>query len=79
MFMLPPDDIALGQVTYVGNAWLAAGFYHHPAHVGPAETAVCVIRIEVGICISVMCTVATGPPLDGTLDCACTSHSKDVL
>jgi hypothetical protein len=77
--MLPPHNITLGQVAHVGDAWFTAGFNHHPADVRPPQALVSVIRVEVGVGVSVMRTVTTGPPLDRTLDCASASHGKDIL
>ena len=77
--VLPPNDLVPAQVTNVGDTGLAAGLDEHPANVGPPEALVRVVRVEVGVGVTVVGTVAAGPPLDGALDRACASHREEVL
>jgi len=37
------------------------------------------VRVELGVGISVMSPVTSGPPLDGSLDGTCTSHGESEL
>ena len=77
--MLPPHNLVLAQITDVGYAWLAAGFEKHPADVGVPEALVSVVWIQISVGVTVVSTVASGPPLDRTLDGTCASHSQSVL
>ena len=66
--VLPLDDIVLGQVTNVRHARLAARLQDHPTNMGPEQSFVGIIRVEVGVGVPVVSAVATGPPSDRTLD-----------
>ena len=79
VLVLPPDNFALGEIADVRNTGLAAGFNNHPTDMGPEKAAVCIVRVQVGIGVTVVRTMATRPPLDGTLNCACACHRKEVL
>ena len=77
--MLPSYNGVFCKVTYIGNTRLATGFEHHPADVGVEETLVGIVRIQFGIGIPVVSTMATRPPLDGTFYGTGTQQSKDIL
>lgn len=77
--VLPLDNLALAQVADIGDTRLVAGLDEHPADVGEEEALVSVVRVEVGVGVAVVSTVATGPPLDGTLDGSGSSCGKEVL
>jgi len=47
--------------------------------VSPPETFVSRVGVELGVGISVMSPVASGPPFDGSLDGTCTSHGEGEL
>ena len=79
MAMLPLDNIVLREVADVRNTWSPAGFDEHPAHVRPPETFVGIVRVQVGISVAVVRTVASRPPLDGALNGTCSGQSKEVL
>ena len=59
IFMLPFDNRVLAQITDVRNAWLTTRFEQHPANVGVEKAFVSIIRIEVGVGVSMVCSVAS--------------------
>ena len=77
--LLPAHDRALAEVAHVRDAGLAPWLDEHPANVAPPKTAICVIRVKVGVDIAVVSTVATGPPSDGTLGCTSTGQCEEYL
>jgi hypothetical protein len=77
--MLPSDHLVLAKVRDVGNSGLAAGFDDHPADVGPEKAVVGTVRVEISVCVTMVGTMTTGPPLDGSLDRAGASNRKEVL
>jgi hypothetical protein len=79
VLVLPPDDFVLAQVTDIGNTRLATWLEEHPANMSMPEAFMSVVGIEFGIGVSVVSTVASGPPLDRALNSAGTSQGKKVL
>lgn len=77
--VLPADDGALAEVGDVCDAGLAAGLDEHPADVGVVEALVGVVRVELGVGVAVVGTVAAGPPLDGALARAGSCEGEGVL
>lgn len=77
--MLPADDLVLAEIGDIRDAGLAAGLDNHPAHMGPEETVVGAVRVEVGVGITVVRTVTTSPPLDRALDGTCTGDGEGVF
>jgi len=77
--VLPPDDLASGQVGNVGDTDLGPRLEDHPADVCPPEPFVGRVRVEAGVGVTVVGSVATGPPLDGSLDSSSSSAGEDVL
>lgn len=77
--VLPHDDLVLLEVADVRNTGLAAGFEQHPANVGEPETAMSVVRIEVGVRVSMVRTMAARPPMDGALDGGCPGNDQDIF
>lgn len=77
--VLPPNDVASGQVGNVGDTNLGPRLEDHPADVCPPEPFVGRVRVEAGIGVTVVGSVATGPPLDGSLDSSSSSAGEDVL
>ena len=77
VLVLPPDDGVAVEVRDVSDTGFATGDDEHPTDVRPEETLVGGIRVEVGVGISVVGAMASGPPFDGTLDgtCACEGES----
>ena len=71
--VLPPNNGVLVEITNIGDPRFSAGLDDHPADMGPEEAAVCVVGVEFGIGVSVVCAVAAGPPFDGAFDCASAS------
>ena len=53
-------DVAAKLVRWIGQ-------HEHPSQVGPPEALLCVVRIEIGVGVAVMYSVAATPPLDGAL------------
>lgn len=77
--LLPLDDLVFGEIRDVGRSDGSAGLDEHPPDVRVEEALVSVVGVEVGVGVSVVGSVASGPPLDGTLDGACTEDGKEVL
>jgi hypothetical protein len=77
--LLPAYDRALAEVAHVRDARFAPRLDEHPANVGPPKSAVCIVRIEVGVDVAVVSTVATGPPSNGALGGTSTSQCKEYL
>lgn len=77
--VLPADNRVLAQVTNVGNTGLVARLEQHPTDMREPEALVSVIRVEVGIRITVVGTVTTAPPLNGALDRTSSCYSQEVL
>ena len=57
--MLPFDNRVLAQITDICNAWFTTRFEQHPANVRVEKAFVGVIRIEVGVGVSMVCSVAS--------------------
>jgi hypothetical protein len=79
VFVLPPHDLVLAQIADVRNTGFAARFQEHPADVRVPKSLMSVVRVEVGIGVSVVSAVATRPPLDRPLNRADASKGKNVL
>jgi len=77
--VLPPHNLVLAQIADVGDAGLTTWFEEHPTDVGKPEALVSVVRVQVGVSVTVVGTVAPGPPFNRTLDGTSTSHSQYVL
>jgi hypothetical protein len=67
VLLLPAHDLVLGEVADVRATRLAARLEEHPADVGVPEPLLCVVWVEFGVGVAMMCTVATRPPLDWAL------------
>lgn len=77
--MLESNDRVAGQVADVGNTGFPPGLHDHPANVGPEQTVVGSVGVEVGIGVPVVGTVTSRPPLDGALDGTSTGHGEEVF
>lgn len=62
--VLPPHDLVSAQIADIGYSGLPAGFEKHPTDVGIPETLMGVVWVQVGVGITMVGTVAPGPPLD---------------
>jgi len=78
-FVLPTDDRVAVEIRDISNTRLATGLEDHPTDVRPEEPVVGTIGIEVGVSVTMMSTVAAGPPLDRTLNSTCSSESEKVF
>lgn len=78
-FMLPANYGIVVEVGDISNTGLATRLDDHPTDVRPYKTVVGTIWIQVGIGVTVMSAVTTGPPLDRALYSASSSQSKSVL
>lgn len=77
--MLPLDDLVSRQVGNIGNADLSSGLDNHPSNVSPPEALVSRVWVKLGVGVSVVCSVSSGPPFDRSLNGTCTSDRKSVL
>ena len=57
--MLPFNYRVLAQITDICKAWFTTRFDQHPANVGVEKALVGVIRIEVGVGVSMVCSVTS--------------------
>ena len=60
--MLPLDERVLAEIGGVGLAGVELRFEDHPADVGPEEPAFGVVRVEVGVGVSMVGAMGAGPP-----------------
>jgi hypothetical protein len=63
--VLPDDDwviVEIGDVSTADTLWVL--LHEHPAEVGVEETLADRVWVLVGIGVSVMCSVISGPPSD---------------
>lgn len=67
------------QIGDVSDTWLASRLDNHPSQMRPEETIVSSVRVKIGVGISVVRSVAPGPPVDGALYGTCTHKSEEVF
>jgi len=79
VLVLPPNDPVLRQVRDIGNSNLSSWLDNHPANVSPPETFVGRVWVELGVGVSVVCPVTSGPPFDGPLNGSSTCHRQGEL
>lgn len=79
VLVLPLDDLVAGQVGNVGDTNLSSWLENHPSNVSPPETLVSRVRVELGVGITVMGAVTSGPPFDRALNGTGTSEGQGVL
>ena len=79
VLVLPLDDLVSGQVGDIGDTDLSSRLDDHPSDVGPPETLVGRVRVELGVGVSVVGSVSSGPPFDGSLNGTSTSDREGVL
>ncbi len=78
--VLPYDDWVIVQVGYVGTAdalWIL--LHQHPSEVGVDKTLADRVWVLVGIGVSVVSPMVSGPPSDGTLNGATSSGGEQDL
>lgn len=77
--VLPPDDLAPRQIRDIGDTDLGSRLEDHPTDVCPPEPLVGRVRVERGVGVTVVSSVASGPPLDGSLDGSSSGAGEDVF
>ena len=78
VLVLPPDDGILVQIGDVGTANALGVLLHdHPSDVGVDEALADGVGVLLGIGVSVVSTVVTSPPSNGTFD-GTTSNGSEV-
>lgn len=77
--MLEFDDRILAKIRNIGHTRLSSRLDDHPADVRPEKAVVCSIGVEIGVGVSVMSTMAAGPPVDGTLNGTGAHQGKEVF
>lgn len=77
--MLPFDDGVLCEVRDVRHTGPSARLEEHPADVGKEKAFVGVVRVELGVCVAMVSTMATTPPLYGALNCTGSKDRQEVL
>jgi len=76
---LPADNLVAREVRDISDTRLAARLEDHPADMGPDQAVVGTIGVKVGVCVTMVRTVTTRPPLDRALYGACASHGQKVF
>ena len=59
VLVLPANEGVVVKVGAVGNTWFTARMEDHPANVGPKETVMSTIRVQVGIGITMVGTMTS--------------------
>jgi len=77
--VLPPDDLVPGQVRDIGNSNLGTRLEDHPTDMSPPEPLVSRVWVKVGVGVTVVSSVTTGPPFDGSLDGSGSRTGETVL
>jgi len=77
--VLPPDDLRSSQVGDIGDTDLGSRLEDHPTDVSPPEPFVGRVRVEVGVGVTVVSSVSSGPPLDGSLNGTGSGTCEDVF
>ena len=62
--VLPLHDGVVSQITDVRRTGLPPRLKKHPSHMRVKKTLVCVVWIEVRVCVPVMRAMTTSPPSD---------------
>jgi len=77
VLVLPNNDWVLVKIADIGTAnTLRILLHDHPSEVGVEETFADRVRVLVGIGVSVMSSVVSGPPSDGSFNGTPTHSSK---
>lgn len=79
VLVLPFDNSVPGQIRDIRYSNLSSGFNNHPSDVCPPEALVSRVRVELGVGISVVCSVTSRPPFDRALNRTGTSDRQEVL
>lgn len=77
--MLPSNNLVLAQVADISNTGSTSRLEDHPTDMSPPETVMSIIRIKVGIGVTMVSAMATGPPFDGAFNGTSTSEGEEVL
>lgn len=77
--MLPTNDWVVVKVSDICDTRFATGLEDHPTDVGPEETVMGPVWVQVGIGVTMVGTMAAGPPFDGTLYSSSTCQAECVL
>lgn len=77
--VLELNDGITRQIAHISNTRFPAGLEHHPADMRPEQAVLRSVRIQVGICVTMMGTMATRPPFDGALDGARACEGESVF
>jgi hypothetical protein len=77
--MLPLDDLAVREVTHIGNTRTTTRLENDPSDVRPPEAFLRRVWVEVRVGIAVVSAMTARPPLDRALDGAGATEGEEVL
>lgn len=78
--VLPDDNGIIVEIRNIGasnSLWVL--LHEHPAEVGVEQTLADRVWVLVGVGVSVVCTVVTSPPSDGSLNSTSSDRSQENL
>jgi hypothetical protein len=68
MAVLPLNEPVSSQIRHVGRTRMQLSGKNHPADVGPEKAPAGIIRVQIGVCVSVVGPMSARPPVAGSLD-----------
>lgn len=77
--VLPLHNPVLAQITDIGDSDLSSGLDQHPSNVGPEEALLGGVGVKISVGVTVMGSVTSAPPLDGTFNSTATGSGKNIL
>lgn len=77
--VLPLYDPVPAQITDVGDTDLASGLDQHPSNVGPEKAFLGGVWVKLSVGVTVMSSVTSAPPLDGTFNSTATGNGESEL
>jgi hypothetical protein len=77
--VLPPDDLVPRQIRDIGDSDLGTRLEDHPTDMSPPEPLVSRVWVKVGVSVTVVSSVTTGPPFNGSLNSSGSRTGETVL
>jgi len=79
VLVLPAYKRVVGEVGTIGDTWFTTRMDDHPADMRPQETVMGAVRVQVGVGVTMVGTMTSRPPLDGTLNSTGSHETESVL
>jgi hypothetical protein len=79
VLVLPTYERVVGEVRAIRDTWFTTRVDDHPADMRPQETMMGAVGIQVGVGVTMVGAMTSGPPLDGTLNSSCSHETESVL